>query len=153
MSSTSNGIEPDGNAGGVEFASSKNMETEQRRGYRALIVEDDRSILRLVKTVLEREQFTVEGVSDGASAIALLREVAYDLLIIDLLLPKVSGDEVLGFIEEHHPEKLRRVIVTTASPRQISCDLLRKICRVLAKPFDIDQLVVYARECAAPDAA
>ena len=129
------------------------METEKRRGYRALIVEDDRAILRLVKAVLEREHFTVEGVTDGAAAIELLREVVYDLLIVDLLLPKVSGDEVLGFIEKHRPEKLRRVILTTASPRQISCDLLNKICRVLAKPFDVDQLVVYARECSAPDAA
>lgn len=129
------------------------METEQRRGYRALIVEDDPAILRLVKTILEREDFTVEGVADGAAAIELLREVAYDLLIVDLLLPKVSGDEVLGFVEQNRPEKLRRVILTTASPRQISCDLLNKICRVLAKPFDVDQLVVYARECASSDAA
>lgn len=129
------------------------METEHRRGYRALIVEDDPSILRLVKTILEREQFVVEGVTDGAAAIELLRDVAYDLLIVDLLLPKVSGDQVLGFVEETRPEKLRRVILTTASPRQISSDLLQKICRVLAKPFDVEQLIVYARECAAPAAA
>ena len=55
--------------------------------------------------------------------------------------------------KRRRPGKLRRVILTTASPRQISCDLLNKICRVLAKPFDVDQLVDYARECAAPDAA
>lgn len=127
------------------------MDEEQRRGYRALIVEDDHAILRLVKTILEREEFTVEGVSDGAEAIELLRVAAYDLLIVDLLLPKVSGDEVLGFVEETRPEKLRRVILTTASPRQISGELLRKICRVLAKPFDVEQLVVYARECASSE--
>ena len=127
------------------------VQIDQRRGYRALIVEDDRAILRLVKAVLEREDFVVEGVADGAAAIELLREVSYDLLIVDLLLPKVSGDEVLGFVEKSRPEKLRRVILTTASPRQISNDLLNKICRVLAKPFDVDQLVVYAKECASPD--
>ena len=126
---------------------------ERRSSYRALIVEDDNSILNLVKIVLERENFTVEGVRDGAAAISLLREVAYDLLILDLMLPDVHGEEVLGYLEEHQPKYLRRVIVTTASPRRMSCDFLQRICRILAKPFDIDQLVLYARECASPDAA
>lgn len=126
---------------------------ERRSSYRALIVEDDNSILNLVKIVLERENFTVEGVRDGAAAISLLSEVAYDLLILDLMLPDVHGEEVLGYLEQHQPKYLRRVIVTTASPRRMSCDFLQRICRILAKPFDIDQLVLYARECARPDAA
>ncbi len=121
---------------------------EQRSAWRALVVEDDDAILRLVKVVLERENFVVEGVRSAGAAIALLRTVAYDLLIVDLILPGASGDEVLGFLELTQPEKLRRVIVTTASPRQLSCEFLEKICRVLAKPFDVDQLLLIARECA-----
>ena len=120
---------------------------EQRRAYRALVVEDDNAILRLVKIVLEREGFIVEGVRNGAAAIALLRTVAYDLLIIDLIMPLVSGEEVLGFLEINQPTHLRRVIVTTASPRQLTCEFLDRICRVLAKPFDVDELVLHARQC------
>lgn len=126
---------------------------ERRSSYRALIVEDDGAILNLVKIVLEREHFTVEGVKNGALAIELLASVAYDLLIVDLMLPELGGEELLGYLEQTQPKYLRRVIVTTASPGRMSCEFLDRICRLLAKPFDIDQLILIAKECAQPDAA
>lgn len=125
--------------------------SERRRSYRALVVEDDGSILNLVKVVLEREGFTVEGVMRGADAIELLRVAAYDLLILDLMLPDVSGEAVLDYLDIAQPAYLRRVIVTTASPRRFSCEFLERICRLLEKPFNVDQLVLFARECAAED--
>ena len=120
---------------------------ERRSGFRALIVEDDRAILKLVKAILEREGFTVEGVRDGGAAIELLKTVAYDLLIVDLVMPVVSGEAVLDFLHIQQPTHLRRVIVTTASPRQLTCAFLERICRLVEKPFDIDKLVLYAKEC------
>jgi diguanylate cyclase len=126
---------------------------ERRHAFRALVVEDDNAILNLVKLVLEREDFVVEGVRNGLAAINLLKEVPYELLILDLMLPQVGGEEVLGYLESAQPEYLRRVIVTTASPNRMSCDFLHRICRLLAKPFDIEQLVLFARECSHPDAA
>jgi DNA-binding response OmpR family regulator len=126
---------------------------ERRVGYRALVVEDDGAILNLVKIILEREGFVVEGVKNGTAAIGLLEGVAYDLLILDLMLPGVGGEELLDYLELTQPKYLRRVIVTTASPARMSCDFLKRICHVLAKPFDIDKLVLIARECAQPDAA
>jgi CheY-like chemotaxis protein len=125
---------------------------ERRSSFRALIVEDDGAILNLVKIVLEREGFTVEGVRTGAAAIALLAAVAYDLLIVDLMLPMIGGEEVLGYLELTQPTYLRRVVVTTASPGRMSCEFLERVCRLLAKPFDIDELVLIAKECANPDA-
>lgn len=126
---------------------------ERRASYRALVVEDDGAILNLVKIVLERENFTVEGVKNGRQAIELLASVAYDLLIIDLMLPDIGGDEVLGYLERSQPIYLRRVILTTASPGRLSCEFLQRICRLLAKPFDIEELILIAKECAQPSAA
>jgi two-component system response regulator PilR (NtrC family) len=126
---------------------------ERRSQYRALVVEDDGSILNLVKIVLERENFVVEAVRTGAAAINLLADVAYDLLIIDLMLPEIGGEEVINYLEQTQPKYLRRVIITTASPRRLSCEFLQRICRLLAKPFDIDELVLIAKECAEADAA
>jgi len=120
---------------------------ERRRTYRALVVEDDDGIVGLVRRVLQREEFTVECVRTGAAAIELMKVVAYDLLIIDLVLPLVSGEEVITFIDATQPTTLRRVIVMTASPRKLSSAFLERICKVLAKPFDIDELVLMAREC------
>ena len=126
---------------------------ERRSAYRALVIEDDGAICNLVKIVLERENFIVEGVRTGAAAIALLADVAYDLLIIDLMLPEIGGEQVLDYLEQTQPRYLRRVIVTTASPGRISCEFLQRVCRLLAKPFDITELIVIAKECAEPDAA
>ena len=120
---------------------------ERRRAYRALVVEDDDAIVSLVRHVLEREEFGVECVKSGAAAIQLLKTVAYDLLILDLVLPLVSGEEVMTFLEATQPHTLRRVIVMTASPRQLSCEFLERVCKILAKPFDIHELVLMAREC------
>jgi DNA-binding NtrC family response regulator len=126
---------------------------ERRSSRRALIVEDDGAILNLVKIVLERENFIVEGVKSGGAAIELLAAVAYDLLIVDLMLPEVGGEALLGFLEQTQPKYLRRVVVTTASPGRVSCEFLKRICRLLAKPFDIDELILIARECVQADAA
>lgn len=120
---------------------------DRRRSYRALVVEDDGAILNLVKAVLERERFTVEGVKSAEAAIHLLETVSYDLLIVDLMLPRIRGDELLDYLALRQPHTLRRVIVTTASPGSVSCEFLRRICRLLAKPFDINELVLIAREC------
>lgn len=138
--------------GDVATAESDSSE-ERRRSYRALVVEDDDAIVSLVRRVLEREDFSVECVKSGAAAIHLLEAVAYDLLILDLVLPFVSGEEVMTFLEATQPGTLRRVIVMTASPRQLSCEFLQRICRILAKPFDINELVLMARECAQPNAS
>jgi DNA-binding response OmpR family regulator len=126
---------------------------ERRSAYRALIVEDDGAILNLVKIVLEREGFIVEGVKNASAAIELLADIAYDLLILDLMLPGIGGEALLDYLEVTQPKYLRRVVVTTASPKQMSCDFLHRICHVLAKPFDIEKLILIARECAQPDAA
>jgi DNA-binding NtrC family response regulator len=129
------------------------MPIERRSSVRALIVEDDPAILNLVKIILEREAFTVEGVRNGAEAIALLDVVAYDLVIIDLMMPEVGGEALLDYIQRTQPKYLRRVVVTTASPASMSDAFLQRVCRIVTKPFDIDELVHIARECSQSDAA
>ncbi len=120
---------------------------ERRRSFRALVVEDDEAILMLVRRVLEREHFSVEGTPSSSEAIQLLKTVAYELLILDLKLPHERGEDVMDFLEAVQPRTLRRVIVMTASPRQLNCEFLERVCKILAKPFDIDELVLMAREC------
>jgi DNA-binding response OmpR family regulator len=124
---------------------------ERRGAFRALVVEDDDAILMLVRRVLEREGFNVEGTKTSSGAIQLLKTIAYDLLLLDLKLTPESGEEVMSFLENAQPHTLRRVIVMTASPRQLSCEFLERVCKILSKPFNIDELVLMARECVQDD--
>jgi CheY-like chemotaxis protein len=120
---------------------------DRRQVYRALVIEDDPVVQRLICTVLEREGFVVEGVRNGAQAIQLLNVIPYELLIIDLMLPVLNGEAVLIHLHQTRPESLRRVIVTTASPRLLDGEFLQRVCKLLEKPFDVERLVTYAREC------
>jgi two-component system alkaline phosphatase synthesis response regulator PhoP len=59
-----------------------------------LLIEDDRDIVELVRYNLEKEGYRVIAVGEGASGLAQLRKTPPDLLVLDLMLPKISGLEV-----------------------------------------------------------
>jgi two-component system, OmpR family, alkaline phosphatase synthesis response regulator PhoP len=61
---------------------------------RILIIEDDRDIVELVRYNLANEGFEVTGVGDGSAGLSVLRKSMPDLLILDLMLPKLPGLEV-----------------------------------------------------------
>src|ERR1700687_1497807 len=64
------------------------------RVRRVLIVEDDKDIVELVRYNLEKEGYQVAAASDGLAALAHVKKSAPDLVILDLMLPKLSGLEV-----------------------------------------------------------
>ena len=62
---------------------------------RILLVEDDRGIARFVKKGLLENAFSVDLASDGEEGLRLTLQRSYDLIILDILLPKMDGLEVL----------------------------------------------------------
>lgn len=65
---------------------------------RILLVEDNREILRLLQLLLQAEGFTVEAVEDAGTACDLLKEQASDLLITDLMMPRVGGLDLIRWL-------------------------------------------------------
>jgi DNA-binding response OmpR family regulator len=63
-----------------------------------LIIEDDRFLSSLMKARLEKEGFTVEQAFDGEEAMGLLKQELPVLIILDLIMPKITGFEVLQTI-------------------------------------------------------
>jgi DNA-binding response OmpR family regulator len=61
---------------------------------RALVIEDTPDLARLVQRVLLLEGFKVEIAADGAAALASVRDVPPDLIILDLKLPDIDGREI-----------------------------------------------------------
>ncbi len=59
-----------------------------------LLVDDEKKITRVVRAYLEKENFQVEEVHDGLKALELARGGSFDLMILDLMLPGLSGEEV-----------------------------------------------------------
>lgn len=98
-------------------------------------------------TILQREKFIVDTAQDGEEAIRKIEAHRYQLLVIDLMMPKVSGYDVVKYLKVHIPPSLKRIVITTASTSTLTNPFPEEICKVLAKPFEMDEFITYARDC------
>ena len=114
--------------------------------HRALIIDDDPGIRTLLATFLRREGFDVSTASDGEEGIRLLDDDAahWDVVILDLMMPRVDGHSVLARIQHRRPWLVDRIIVATAFP-QAALGRVGFACPILSKPFDLDELVATMR--------
>jgi DNA-binding response OmpR family regulator len=112
---------------------------------RILAVDDERLIRMSLRYALGREGYAVDTASDGAEAMALLGERTYDLIVLDLRLPDVSGLELLRYVRRLYPEA--KVILVTASSNAPSCAEARQAgaASVLLKPFKLSALAEETR--------
>jgi DNA-binding response OmpR family regulator len=106
--------------------------------YRALIVEDDPAIRRLVEKLLRRREVDIDVAADGLTAIEKLRSRHYSVLVLDLMIPEMNGFEIIDFLRQ---EKLSvPVAVVSAVSQQALTKLDLDIVRlVISKPFDVDE--------------
>ncbi len=74
------------------------MDTEQKESI--LIVEDEKKIADIVRGYLEKEGYRVRHAADGEEALRLMKE-QFDLIILDLMLPDMQGEELCGIIRQH----------------------------------------------------
>lgn len=110
---------------------------------RALVAEDDEPIRRLVARVLERQGFEVRTAKNGREAIEAVRSTEFDVIILDLMMPEVSGFEVLDYLRKQKPEALKSLIIATAvSERDLDETMAEndEPVRLIRKPFDLDEL-------------
>jgi two-component system alkaline phosphatase synthesis response regulator PhoP len=105
----------------------------------ALIIEDEPYIAEIIATVLASAGFKTEVAHDGAQALAKLAEMTPTLVILDLHLPEVSGQEILQQIRATEQLAGIKVIVVTADLQR--ADLVRgQADQVLTKPFRVAEL-------------
>lgn len=114
-----------------------------------LVVEDEDNIRAMMRTFLTRQGFAVETAVDGQEGIEQLMEAKYDVLILDLMMPRVSGLGVLQFLDRAHPDMIRHTVVATAYTGAVSADQLNRVCRVIRKPFQLEELLEAIESCAA----
>jgi DNA-binding response OmpR family regulator len=118
------------------------------RNHVILVVEDDPAIRRLVTMVLKRHGYEVDIAADGLEAVLKLGLVEYDAIVLDLMMPHLDGFTFLNTFAREDPDRLRKVIVTSAaSPAVIRERMDRTPFSLLPKPFDISELVQRVRAC------
>lgn len=104
---------------------------------RILIADDDRHLVELVRAMLDEAGFESVGAHTGLAAAALIEREDFDLLILDVLMPGMSGDALADLLRQLKPE-LPVLLVTGDSGDQFvrGADLPR-----LRKPFTERELV------------
>ena len=80
---------------------------------RALVVVDDLPTREALSTVVEGEGFAVDAVTDGELALELLGRNSYALILLEIVLPRMSGAAVMEHLHAHAPQVLETVIVVT----------------------------------------
>lgn len=81
---------------------------------RVLLIEDDRDIVELVRYNLEREGFQVAAATDGATGLAQVRKSAPDIVLLDLMLPKISGLDICREIRRDQALNRLPILMLTA---------------------------------------
>jgi CheY-like chemotaxis protein len=75
--------------------------------HKALIVQDDAPTRMLLRSLLEAERYEVEVAGDGLEALELIRRERYDVVLLDVVLPKLSGTEVMDYVRAMRRSSVR----------------------------------------------
>lgn len=112
---------------------------------RVLVVEDEGDIRQLIVLHLKREGFHVEEVADGEQARQLLNQRGFDLIVLDWMLPSLSGLELTRWVRKRSPATGTPILFVTAKtePEHVATGLDAGADDYLTKPFDT--LVLMAR--------
>ena len=111
---------------------------------KVLVADDDETIRTLVSTLFSRRGDKVQSAADGAEAVALLDSEKFDLLVLDLMMPRVDGLGVLAHLRKRRGPSPRTVVITAAVPALTDAVPRDQVVAVLAKPFDIQTLLQIA---------
>lgn len=112
---------------------------------RILIVDNDDTILTLLRTLLDSYGYETLGALNGKTAIDILaREIGIDLIILDIMMPRVSGWQVMEFLKGHHNLNKIPVIMMTAKADDESVNkglYNEQVSDYIIKPFEMDDFI------------
>jgi len=118
----------------------------------AMIIEDNEDLAIIFAEALQAAGFETDIIQDGETAVAQLETTVPRIIILDLHLPHVSGEEILKGIRSDQRFDDTRVIIATADPRM--ADMLKdEADLVLLKPISFGQLRDLAARLAPKSAA
>jgi DNA-binding NtrC family response regulator len=107
---------------------------------RILIVDDEEIVLRSCVRILENDDYQVDSVLDPWEALRRIDENGYDVLVLDIMMPKIDGLQVLQHVKERHPD-VDVVMMTGLSQIQTAVKAMKLgAFDYLSKPFDPDEL-------------
>jgi len=112
------------------------------KNAKILVCDDDETLCYLLKEQLIEEGFSVDTVYDGSLAIDAIKNKNYDILLLDLTMKIVNGEEVLKFVSEYN-SSIQVIILTAQSELRKAVDCIRNgAYDFINKPYNFDELLI-----------
>ena len=107
---------------------------------RILIVDDEEIVIRSCMRILASDEFSLDSAHDGLEALKKIAESDYDMLIMDIKMPKMSGIDVLQRVKESHPD-IDVIMITGLNEIETAVKAMKLgAFDYLPKPFDPEEL-------------
>jgi CheY-like chemotaxis protein len=119
--------------------------TQQSRasGRRVLVVDDDSTIRLLLSKFLEMQNCEAETAADGEEGLALLNAGHFDVIMVDLQMPGMTGIEFTEVVRQQHPD-IPIALITGVAHTLGENDLEQVgISKLFTKPFDLDDIATW----------
>lgn len=115
---------------------------------RILIVDDEEDIINLLRLILEDAGYEVHACTDGMDALTRLKHDTFDLVLLDIMMPVLTGWEVLVELRNHSLTKNMPVALLTAraSPRDDDREYPMDFCEYITKPFEAEDLLTRIKQ-------
>ena len=117
-----------------------------------LLAEDDKNLGYVLRGALEEEEFSVMLVPDGVEAVAAFLDKPYDLVLLDIMMPKLDGINALRLIKKIKPDVLALTFSGNAGSTEMLDSIKAGSHRCLAKPFQLAELKEEIKKYLAPHA-
>jgi DNA-binding NtrC family response regulator len=114
-----------------------------------LIVDGDASVRSLLEVVVRMLPKRAVVAEDGRKALELLESQTFDAVVLELVLPELSGADVLAHVAARTPELLPHTVIVTTAPESVWSAVreTRACAAVLRKPFALEELRLALRDC------
>jgi two-component system OmpR family response regulator len=112
---------------------------------KVLVVEDEVKVANFIMRGLEEEGYTVEVAEDGKKGLDLIRSKAYDIVLLDLMIPEIDGLEVLKEMRRDEIETPVLIITAKSTKEDVIKGLDTGSDDYLTKPFSFDELLARIR--------
>lgn len=111
-----------------------------------LVIDDEPEIVTVLRMRLESQKYSVVAANDGIEGLKKVSEEKPDLIILDILMPRMDGFTFLLELKKVHPDHAVPVIVLTAKEMMSDLFKLEGVHDYVLKPFEADDLLARIRK-------
>lgn len=118
-----------------------------------LVADDDATTRQMLRGILKSAKFEVTTVSDGAAALKALRKKKFDLLLLDIWMPKMSGLDVIAHLQGESGAPKIVVMTSDQTPETMLQAIRGRVYQFVAKPLEEGSLLDLVRDALSAEPA